>query len=233
MVDVAASGGYYMAMACNRIVAESMTVTGSIGVVTSKFNLEKLYEKIGYSVENLSRGRYAEILASNRGFSAEESTYFEIGAQKAYRSFVTKAATSRGMEYNELDTVAQGRVWLGKTAQDIRLVDDIGGLYKAIELVSSLATDMKPNPNNTTYVQTFREARGGPLSFLRGRSSSISSATEYQYLLDEVYVGTGLYNPTLQQTALETLSQLSNILLSDGKFTNVINLLNVMLSLFK
>ena len=69
MVDVAASGGYYISMACDKIVAEEKTITGSIGVVTSKFNLEKLNEKLGFNTEVLSRGRYAEILASNRGFS--------------------------------------------------------------------------------------------------------------------------------------------------------------------
>lgn len=90
MVDVAASGGYYISMACDLILAEEFTITGSIGVVTSKFNLQKLNEKIGYNTEVISRGRYAEILASNRGFTDEEAAYFEEGAQKAYRSFITK-----------------------------------------------------------------------------------------------------------------------------------------------
>lgn len=90
MVDVAASGGYYISMACDLIMAEEFTITGSIGVVTSKFNLQKLNEKLGYNTEVISRGRYAEILASNRGFTDEEAAYFEEGAQKAYRSFITK-----------------------------------------------------------------------------------------------------------------------------------------------
>lgn len=61
MVDVAASGGYYIAMACDQICAEELTITGSIGVVSSKFNLKELNEKIGYGVETISRGRYAEV----------------------------------------------------------------------------------------------------------------------------------------------------------------------------
>ncbi len=138
------------------------------------------------------------------------------------------------MEYEDLDKVAQGRVWFGKTAQNIQLVDEIGGLYKAIELVTSLASDLKPNPSNTTYIQTFREAKGGPFSFLRGRASvSTNSPSEYQYLLDDVYFSTGLYNPVMQLSTLEVLTQLNSNLLADGKITNIINLLNVMLSLFK
>ena len=74
---------------------QELTVTGSIGVVTSKFNLKELNEKIGYGTETLSRGRYAEVLSSSRGFTTEESTYFEDNAMKAYKSFITKAAASR------------------------------------------------------------------------------------------------------------------------------------------
>lgn len=107
MVDVAASGGYYISMACDEIVAEELTVTGSIGVVTSKFNLEALNNRLGFSSETLSRGRYAEVLSSSRGFTTEEEEYFELGAQKAYSSFITKAAASRGMSVEDMHRVAQ------------------------------------------------------------------------------------------------------------------------------
>ncbi|GAB4845334.1 hypothetical protein Ancab_038742 [Ancistrocladus abbreviatus] len=75
MSDVAASGGYYMAMAAGTIVAENLTLTGSIGVVTGKFNLGKLYEKIGFNKEVISRGKYAELIAAeNRPFRDMKST---------------------------------------------------------------------------------------------------------------------------------------------------------------
>jgi len=139
MGDVAASGGYYLSMGCDEIVAEELTLTGSIGVVTAKLSLEKLYEKIGFVRENISKGKYAELDVDNRGFSKEEKEYFENGAQKAYLSFTSKAAESRGMELTELQKVAQGRVWTGKQALDVGLVDKLGGIWTAIASAKSRA----------------------------------------------------------------------------------------------
>merc|ERR1712176_1104407 len=96
MVDVAASGGYYMSMACDKIVAEPLTLTGSIGVVTGKFNLEKLYANIGLGSESVSKGKYAELNLSSRGFKDYEEKYFKDGAQNSYEAFRDKAAFSRG-----------------------------------------------------------------------------------------------------------------------------------------
>ncbi|KAH7279210.1 hypothetical protein KP509_37G010400 [Ceratopteris richardii] len=98
MADVAASGGYYMAMAANAIVAEQLTLTGSIGVVTGRFSLEKLYEKVGYTKEVISRGKFAELDAEQRPLRPDEKEFFAKSAQEAYRRFRDKAALSRSME---------------------------------------------------------------------------------------------------------------------------------------
>ena len=121
-VDVAASGGFYLSMACDQIVSNELTVTGSIGVVTSKFNAEKLNDKIGLTGETVSIGRYAELFRTDRGFTDDENSVFEDYAQDAYQSFVSKAAISRDMSYEALNEVAQGRVWtgLGKTSNPNR-----------------------------------------------------------------------------------------------------------------
>ncbi|GIL57850.1 hypothetical protein Vafri_13078 [Volvox africanus] len=121
MADVAASGGYYMAMAARAIVAEPLTITGSIGVVTGKFNLAELYSKIGYHKELIGWGRFAKLLADNQGFSEEEEELFDASARHAYASFRNKAATSRGMEVEDMQRVAQGRVWSGGAARKVRL----------------------------------------------------------------------------------------------------------------
>ncbi|KEH32069.1 signal peptide peptidase A (SppA) 36 kDa type protein [Medicago truncatula] len=98
MSDVAASGGYYMAMGAGAIVAESLTLTGSIGVVTGKFSLGKLYEKIGFNKEIISRGKYAELLAAEqRSFRPHEAELFAKSAQNFYKQFRDKAAFSRSM----------------------------------------------------------------------------------------------------------------------------------------
>ncbi len=109
MGDVAASGGYYMGMACKTIVAEPLTITGSIGVVTGKFNLEDLYSRIGYNKKVLSRGQFAELLSDNRGFTDAEQKLFDASAEHAYRSFRDKAALSRGMAVDAMQEVAQVR----------------------------------------------------------------------------------------------------------------------------
>ena len=202
MSDVAASGGYYIAMACDRILAEDLTVTGSIGVVTSKFNLQELNSKIGFTSDTISRGRFAEILSSSRGFTEEEDAYFAAGAQVAYKSFVSKAARSRSMSYEALQEVAQGRVWTGQQAKARGLVDDIGGLHLAISIAADLANatlskDKAYAKNGSIRVQTLSEARGGfALPFGGGRSAAAADdSNDAVYLCDDSVAFTKLAAP--------------------------------------
>ncbi|KAL0396159.1 UNVERIFIED_CONTAM: Serine protease SPPA, chloroplastic [Sesamum calycinum] len=129
-----------MAMAAQTIVAENLTLTGSIGVVTGKFNLEKLYERIGFNKEIISRGRYAELTAAEqRPFRADEAELFAKSAQSAYRSFRDKAASSRSMTVDKMEEVAQGRVWTGNDAAARGLVDAVGGLSRAVAIAKQKA----------------------------------------------------------------------------------------------
>lgn len=133
--DVAASGGYYLSMACS-IVSEPLTITGSVGVVTIKPSLEELYKKIGYTKENISIGsRYAELLVENRPFTDEEAKYYQGYAYHLYKNFVSKAAESRGKTYEEMEAVAQGRVWTGLQAKEQGMVDYLGGFQRAVEIL--------------------------------------------------------------------------------------------------
>eukprot|EP00798_Chlamydomonas_sp_ICE-L_P004080 gene4080-14177_t len=136
MGDVAASGGYYLAMGCNKILAEPLTITGSVGVVTGKFNLAELYEKIGYAKTIISNGKYAEVLADNRPFNASEQEFFDRNADFAYESFRNKAAGSRGLS---IEAMQAGRVWSGARALEVGLVDALGGVHRAIEVAKQLA----------------------------------------------------------------------------------------------
>ena len=139
MGDVAASGGYYMSMGCDAIVAEGLTLTGSIGVVTGKFNLADLYGRVGFAKETLSKGRYAELQVDERGFTDDEAALFERSAQDAYASFRDKAALSRNMSVDKMQEVAQGRVWTGKAASGVGLVDRLGGISTAVSLAKERA----------------------------------------------------------------------------------------------
>ncbi|XP_009346423.1 serine protease SPPA, chloroplastic [Pyrus x bretschneideri] len=158
MSDVAASGGYYMAMAADAIVAENLTLTGSIGVVTGKFNLGKLYEKIGFNKEIISRGKYAEVLAAEqRSFRPEEAEIFAKSAQNAYKQFRDKAALSRSMTVDKMEEVAQGRVWTGNDAASRGLVDAIGGLSCAVAIAK-----LKANIPQDKQVALVELARPSP-----------------------------------------------------------------------
>ncbi|XP_027331185.1 serine protease SPPA, chloroplastic-like [Abrus precatorius] len=171
MSDVAASGGYYMAMGAGVIVAENLTLTGSIGVVTGKLNIGKLYEKIGFNKEILSRGRYAELRAAEqRSFRPDEAELFSKSAQHAYKQFRDKAAFSRSMTVDKMEEVAQGRVWTGKDAASHGLIDAIGGLSRAVAIAKLKANI--PQDRQVTIVELSRPSPSLP-EILSGLGSSL------------------------------------------------------------
>jgi protease-4 len=139
MSDYAASGGYYIAVAADSIVAQSATVTGSIGVYGGKFNVLGLYRKLGLNVETVSRGRHAEMFSPFKDFSREEAARFQQTMDLVYRTFVQRVAKGRRLDLDRVEKVAQGRVWSGASASGLALVDELGGLARAIELAKDMA----------------------------------------------------------------------------------------------
>ena len=139
MSDVAASGGYYIAMPAHAIVAEPATLTGSIGVVMIKFVIDGTLKKLGMNMEGVSNGRYAQMYSPVRPFSPEERAKVEEQMQATYDAFVEKAAAGRHTTPERIDAVAQGRVWTGKQARQIGLVDELGGLERALALAKQHA----------------------------------------------------------------------------------------------
>jgi protease-4 len=139
MSDVAASGGYYVAMPAHAIVAEPGTLTGSIGVVMGKFALGGTLDKLGLGMDAVSEGRYALLQSPVRPFSPEERAKIEELMQATYDAFVRKAADARQKTVAEIDAVARGRVWTGQQAKAIGLVDELGGLTRAIALAKARA----------------------------------------------------------------------------------------------
>ena len=143
MGDVAASGGYYLAMPGEKILAQSCTLTGSIGVIAGKFNLRGLYNKFGLNKDQVKRGRHADLYSDYTDFSGSKREKISREIEEFYRSFVQKAAEARKMSFQELDSKAQGRVWTGKQAVKLGLVDELGGLRKAIDLAKQ-AIGLRP-----------------------------------------------------------------------------------------
>jgi protease-4 len=139
MSDLAASGGYYIALGGDAIVAQPGTLTGSIGVYTGKFVVAGSLEKIGANVEATSNGKHAEIYSSDRRFTPEERTKIVESMQNVYDQFIERTAAARHMTPEKVDEIAQGRVWTGQQAKDLGLVDELGGLYKAIDLAKQRA----------------------------------------------------------------------------------------------
>jgi protease-4 len=139
MSDVAASGGYYISMTGDPVLGYANTITGSIGVIYGKVNLKGLYDKLGITKDLVQRGENAAI----------DSEYYELtpggrkklreGVAEVYKTFVGIVAESRKKKFEEIHEVAQGRVWLGSQAKARGLVDELGGLDKAVEMVKESA----------------------------------------------------------------------------------------------
>jgi protease-4 len=139
MSDLAGSGGYWVAMSAHKIVAQPQTWTGSIGVVWGKPNLKKLYEKLGISAERLTFGDKADIFSTFRKWTEEERELIKEEMSWTYDQFLTKVAEGRNMSKEDVDRMGKGRVWTGSQAKKLGLVDEIGGLSKAIALAKELA----------------------------------------------------------------------------------------------
>lgn len=140
MSDVAASGGYYIACNANKIVAEPSTVTGSIGVFMGKPVLKGFYDWIGVSNEYVLRGKNAGIFRETVKWEGDELKKMQDSVNNIYfTNFVPKVAKGRGKTDEEVNTIGQGRVWTGNQAKEKGLIDEFGGLEKAIEIAKGLA----------------------------------------------------------------------------------------------
>jgi protease-4 len=139
MSDVAASGGYYISMPAHAIVAEPATLTGSIGVVLTKFVIDGTLKKLGMNMEGVSQGKYADMYSPVRPFSPTERARMAENMQATYDTFVEKAAQGRNTTPERIDAIGQGRVWTGRQAKEIGLVDELGGLDRAVALAKQRA----------------------------------------------------------------------------------------------
>jgi len=167
MSDAAASGGYYMAMTGDPIVAYPGTLTGSIGVVFGKPNLHGLYDKIGITKDAIERGRHAGIDSDYRPLTEDERQMLRAGIDESYKDFVAKVAAARHRKFEEIEPLSQGRVWMGDQAKANGLVDEVGGLDTALDLAKRKANI--PAAENVTVV-TY-PARRNFLDILMRKSS--------------------------------------------------------------
>jgi protease-4 len=134
MADVAASGGYYISMAADLIVAQPGTLTGSIGVILGKPVFQELFDRVGITTDSVALGARATMFAPTHPFSQDEWDRINSWLDAIYRDFTQKVAAGRRMPVERVDEIARGRVWTGADAAANGLVDEIGGLHTAAEI---------------------------------------------------------------------------------------------------
>ena len=140
MGSVAASGGYYMAMGADSVLAAENTITGSIGIFNLLFNTEELMtDKIGINYETLKTHEYADLFDLTRPFTSTEQRIIQENVESGYETFLSRVAEARGLTRDETHEVAQGRVYTGQAALDAGLIDLVGDVDKAIEIAAEMA----------------------------------------------------------------------------------------------
>jgi protease-4 len=186
MVDVAASGGYYISYEASKLVADPMTITGSIGSISAKFNLKGLYDKIGITFDFVEKGPNALFYSDYRDFTSEQWKRFEENHWAGFDMWLKDVAEHRKMTYEQVTKLALGRVWTGRQAKANGLIDEVGGLDTAIEVAKGLAkipADEKVTvvhyPKKKGLLQALFDGEGG------GMSATVNWIV-YRFIKDDV-----------------------------------------------
>ena len=179
MSDLAASGGYYMAAAGDVIVAQPGTLTGSIGVYTGKFVTGGTFEKLGANIETVKQGKFADMYSPDRPFTQEERTKVLESMQATYDHFVERVADARQMTPEKVDQIGQGRVWTGRQAREVGLVDELGGLMAAVAVAKQRAkipaeeeVQLDIYPRTRSFYEVLSNQFQSPIGELRARSTA-------------------------------------------------------------
>jgi protease-4 len=137
--DYAASGGYWISNGCQKIYADATTITGSIGVFSMIPELSKVAKKVGVGVETIGSNKHSDMMSLMRPFDADELAYMQASVEDIYELFVKLVSDSRELTVEQVDAIAQGRVWAATDALQIGLIDEIGTLQDAISYAAALA----------------------------------------------------------------------------------------------
>jgi len=170
MGDVAASGGYYIASACNYIVANYGTITGSIGVIVYSPNLKNLFDKFGIGMNVIKSGKYKDILAAHRDMTLDERLLIQEMIDLSYNKFIRDVALGRNMNQDDIRRIADGRVMNGETALKNKLIDNLGTFEDAIMKAKELASLHAEAPVYEQYDSPFREIFGSIKNIFIGQN---------------------------------------------------------------
>lgn len=139
MSDVAASGGYWIAMSANKIIADPNTITASIGVLGGKLNVSGLYSMLGLSTDSIATSENASIFSAQQNFTPAQQKLIQKSLQDVYTNFTKGVAEGRHMTVEAVDKIGKGRVWTGAQGKELGLVDELGDLDRAVEVAKQLA----------------------------------------------------------------------------------------------
>ena len=202
MVDVAASGGYSMAYRANWIVAGNMTVTGSIGSISAKFDMSEMYDKLGLEFSHVTRGPNARLMGEDRGFTDEEFKRFEERHNASFHLWVEGIAEYRNMSVEKVESLGQGRVWTGRQAVVNGLTDEVGGYWEAVAAARRLAEI----PEDTqTGLWHLPEKQDLVATLLKGDTEALSLAGRW-LVYRSVRQDVGLVGQSLDSGAWQTIA---------------------------
>jgi protease-4 len=146
MGDYAASGGYYISCAANKIFAQKNTITGSIGVFGMIPNVSKLLkDKAGIYTDTVNTNRFSDLGGIYRNYTDKEKAFIQASVENVYDVFITRVSEGRNISKSQVDSIGQGRVWSGMEGKNIGLVDAFGGIKEAVEEAAKLANTKQFN----------------------------------------------------------------------------------------
>lgn len=200
MSDLAASGGYWVSMAADKIVAQPATLTGSIGVLGGKLNITGAQNMIGLSIDTLSKGANAGMWSPQTDYTPAELARRDAMLDDIYGFFTRAVAEGRGMPVEKVHEIAKGRVWTGRQAKELGLVDALGGYATALDLAreaiglaagAPVTVTLYPKPKSTVeqFMEMFGDGDGGSAGFATtglGRALLADALADYRPLLAEV-----------------------------------------------
>lgn len=183
MGDVAASGGYWIALAGDKILANPSTVTGSIGIYAGKVNLAELYQTLGVQHTVIKTNEKADQNGTHRGYTEAERQVVQNNLRDYYRIFLERVSERRKLDFQRVEEVAQGRVYTGDQAQKIRLVDQLGNLQDAIQLARDMAKI------STEEIQILHLPSFSPLADELGGVQAVQTLKDLQQVRDKGLLG--------------------------------------------
>jgi protease-4 len=187
MGTVAASGGYWISTYADKIYAEPNTITGSIGVIGMFMNIKEIANRHGFTFDVVKTGKFADVLSISRPKSPEEMAIIQREVDEVYSDFLRKVAEGRNQPLATIEKIAEGRVWSGADALELGLVDELGGLEKAIAHAAKMAdmsegVQVKDYPKPTDFLEELMKNLTGSAS-IRQSSPAIE---KFESVLDEI-----------------------------------------------